>query len=312
MKKSIFSNKITVVALAMIVSLLWGTLFPMIKIGYSAFGIDTSNVASIILFAGLRFFISGIILVLIISAPKKRISLPHKNSLWAIGVVSMLTVILHYALTYTGLSLIESSKSSILKQIGFLVLPCFIFLFRKEDRFSVRKVAAAVLGFIATLVLSIDGLSFSFGLGEALIVAASFSVTIGQVTAKNFYDRFSPAFIVAWAQLFGGAVMLLIGALLGGGVEQLDAKSIAVLAYICAASISANLIWNTLIKYNDMSYLAVLKSADPLFAVVLSGLLLHENIWKWNYLLALIIITAAVLTVNFKKKAKNSIDQVKQ
>ena len=40
MKSNIFSNKIMTVLLAAIVSILWGTLFPMIKIGYRVFAID--------------------------------------------------------------------------------------------------------------------------------------------------------------------------------------------------------------------------------------------------------------------------------
>ncbi len=303
MKKGIFSNKVSVILLALLVSMLWGTLFPMIKIGYSAFGIDTSNVASIILFAGLRFFISGIILLFIIGIPKKSFPFPEKKSFKAIFIVSMFTVVLHYILTYTGLSIIESSKSSVLKQIGFLVLPCLVFLFRKDDRFSIRKVIAAILGFMATIVISIDGFAFAFGLGEFLIIAASFSSAIGQVSAKHFYDKFSPSYIVAWGQLFGGAVMLGLGLVLGGRFGKIDITSIAVLAYICAASIISNLVWNTLIKYNDMSNLAILKSADPLFASIFSSILLHENIFKINYLLALIIISVAIAlsNVNIKK-----------
>ena len=63
MKSNIFSNKVTAVLLAVIVSILWGTLFPMIKIGYKVFEIDNTEVASILLFAGVRFLISGLILV---------------------------------------------------------------------------------------------------------------------------------------------------------------------------------------------------------------------------------------------------------
>ena len=39
--------------------LLWGSAFPCIKIGYGLFGIASTDVASIIAFAGARFLISG-------------------------------------------------------------------------------------------------------------------------------------------------------------------------------------------------------------------------------------------------------------
>ena len=146
MKSNIFSNKITVVLLAAVVSVLWGTLFPMIKIGYKVFEIDNTQVASIMLFAGVRFLISGIILVSMQSVKKKKLELPKGNKLTSVLVVSMLTVVVHYALTYTGLSLADSSKSSVLKQIAFLIVPCIAFLFRKDDKFSFYKVFAAILG----------------------------------------------------------------------------------------------------------------------------------------------------------------------
>lgn len=95
MKRSIFSNKATAIALAVLVSILWGTLFPTIKIGYKAFGIDSTQVASILLFAGLRFLISGILLIAADSAKKKRIDLPDRKQLGSVALISLLTVILH-------------------------------------------------------------------------------------------------------------------------------------------------------------------------------------------------------------------------
>ena len=304
MKSKLFTNKISVVLLALTVSLLWGTLFPIIKIGYVAFAIDTSNVGSVITFAGLRFFVSGILLVVALGIKEKRFPSTQKGSVKAIVAVSMLTVVMHYAFTYTALSYIDSSKSSVLKQIGFLILPCLIFLVRKDDRFSPRKAIAAILGFIAVVVINLDGMSLVFGVGEILIIAASFTSAIGQVVSKYCYDVYSPASIVAWGQLFGGAVMLGAGLILGGSFGKFDLESILVLAYIIAASIAANLIWNTLIKYNDMSSLAVLKSADPLFASAFSGLLLSENIFKLPYLAALLLVVCAIALANAKISKK--------
>ena len=305
MRIKLFTNKISVVCLALTVSLLWGTLFPMIKIGYGAFAIDTARVSSIILFAGLRFFVSGIFLVTALCVREKRVSLPQKGSARAIVIISTLTVVLHYILTYTALSYIDSSKSSVLKQIGFLILPCIIFLFRKDDRFSWRKAIAAVLGFIAVIVINIDGISLVFGIGEILIISASFTSALGQVASKHYYDRFSPTPIVAWGQLLGGAAMLGAGLIGGGGFGKFDLASFAVLAYVCTASIVANLLWNTLIKYNDISSLAVLKSADPLFASAFSALLLSENVFKLSYLAALLLVVCAIALANARRSRRS-------
>ena len=298
MKKSIFSNKFTAVLVAMVVSMLWGTLFPTIKIGYRVFGIDSTQVAAILLFAGVRFLISGVILVGADSVRRKGVCLPTRKQFGSIFAVSMLTVVLHYAFTYSGLSLAESSKSSVLKQIAFLVVPAIVCFFRKDDRFSMRKLFAAMLGFMAVLAVSMDGTSFRLGAGEILIILASFSSMFGNLVSKNVYDKEDPVYIVAYGQLFGGIVLVAVGLLFGGRIGHISWESIGVLAYICAASITANLLWNTLIKYNDMSRLAVLKSMDPLFASLFSALLLRENIWKITYLVAVALVICAVLVSN--------------
>jgi len=303
MKSNIFSNKIMTVLLAAIVSILWGTLFPMIKIGYRVFAIDNSQVASILLFAGVRFLISGIILVAMQSVKKKRPELPKGNKFTSVLIVSLLTVVVHYALTYTGLSLADSSKSSVLKQIAFLIVPCIAFLFRKDDKFSFYKVFAAILGFSSVIIINLEGMNFVFGIGEFLIILASFSSMFGQMASKNIYDKYKPTYIIAYSQLLGGVILVISGLIFGGSIGKISLQSIAVLGYICFASITANLLWNTLIKYNDMSKLAVLKSMDPLFASLFSALLLGENILKPTYLIATSLIILAIAVSNHKPKS---------
>ena len=51
-------NKGKSVFWALLVMLLWGSLFPMVKLGYSAYSIEST--ADILLFAGVRFTICGI------------------------------------------------------------------------------------------------------------------------------------------------------------------------------------------------------------------------------------------------------------
>ena len=58
-------RKITNTVLSLIVMLLWGSLFPVIKMGYIAFGINTDSVADILMFAALRFSFCGIVVCLI-------------------------------------------------------------------------------------------------------------------------------------------------------------------------------------------------------------------------------------------------------
>jgi len=87
-------------------------------------------------------------------------------------------------------------------------------------------------------------------------------------------------------------------------IKQIGFLFLSCFAYICFASVSAYLTWNILLKYNSLSKLAVIKFAEPLFAVILSGLILNENIFKITYLLALLLILTAILIENLKQKNK--------
>lgn len=302
MIQKIFKNKYSVIFLALLVSLLWGSLFSAIKIGYREFAIGSGDVWAILLFAGLRFFLSGLLLVGEETIREKRLRIPVANEFKMIFIVSMFTVILHYAFTYTALSLCDSSKSAVLKQVGFLFVPCIMFMIRNDEKFSIAKVVAGIMGFISVIVINLDGLNFIFGVGELLVILASLSNVIGQIVSKNVYDKYEPARTVAYSQLTGGIVLIVFGLILGGRITVWTLSSVAVLLYICAASIMANLLWNTLIKYNDMSKLSILKSADPIFASAFSAVLLGENIFRIEFMIAIALVFAAILISNIKFK----------
>ena len=45
---------------SLLVMALWGSLYPCVKIGYAAFGINANSVADILMFAAIRFALCGI------------------------------------------------------------------------------------------------------------------------------------------------------------------------------------------------------------------------------------------------------------
>ena len=298
------NNSIKTILLPLLVMALWGSLFPFIKIGYSAFQIDTTDIPSIMLFAGIRFLICGIILTVACSVKdKKPQPLNKTNLLWVIwGAV--ISIILHYGFTYIALSLGEGSKSAIIKQVGFLFLSCFAFIFDKTDGFSPRKLVAGILGFAGIIVTGIDGSGVVFGLGDALLILASACSAIGTVVSKRATQTIAPAKFVAYTQLIGGIFLAAVGLILGGKLTYVDGVAVAALTYICIASIAAYVLWNSLLKSSNMSMLSVIKFAEPLFACLFGALLLKENIFKWQYLVALILISVGIVISNKKAKEK--------
>ena len=54
-------SNIKTLFLSLLVMALWGSLFPMIKIGYNAFNISASSIPDILMFAGARFIVCGLV-----------------------------------------------------------------------------------------------------------------------------------------------------------------------------------------------------------------------------------------------------------
>ena len=54
-----FSNPAAAVAMAILCNILWGSALPFIKMGYRMFAIDSSDTATILCFAGVRFMMGA-------------------------------------------------------------------------------------------------------------------------------------------------------------------------------------------------------------------------------------------------------------
>ncbi len=308
MKHKIYSNKVLCVLLGAVVCLLWGSLYSSIKTGYEFFAVDSSDIPSIMLFAGFRFAVSGAIMVAGVSIADKKYVFPLKTRFSAAMVlaVALSTIVIHYSLQYIAISWItDSSKSSVLKQIGYLFISCFAFLFNKSDKFTVRKVIAGVLGFVGIIVVNMNGgFTLDFGWGEVCVIFASFFSVAGNIISKKAYERISPSYLVAHSQFIGGLILTVAGLVMGGRFGQINASGMMLISYIWLSSICSYLLWNQLIKYNDISKMATIKYLEPVFGVLIGGLVRHEDVLKLNYLLAFVVIILAILVsnVSFSKK----------
>lgn len=82
-----FSKNIVVVFGALICCMLWGSAFPCVKLGYELFAVDTSSYSSLILFAGTRFTLAGLLVLVFGSIAQRKILLPKRANIWRVGVV---------------------------------------------------------------------------------------------------------------------------------------------------------------------------------------------------------------------------------
>ena len=72
-----------------------------------------------------------------------------------IFVLGLFSIVLHYAFTYIGLSLTDSSKTALLKQLGVLLYICFAFLFVRDEKFNKLKIAGLVAAGVAMVAVAV-------------------------------------------------------------------------------------------------------------------------------------------------------------
>ena len=294
------NHKKTMLIKALFVMLLWGSLIPMVKLSYKAMNINTASPASILMFAGIRFAICGAVITAYSALKKERLCLHIFKSLLPVAMMGLFSVVLHYACTYIGLTITDSSKAAILKQTGALFYICFSFLFIKDETFEIRKLAGALVGFLGIVVIN-AGQGGAFSAGDALILCASICTVASNLFSKQAMKANSSTLATGVSQLFGGAVLMVAAALMGGEMPVFSLAALPLFGYICIASIVSYCMWFAIVKNDELSGLFIIKFSEPVFAAIFGALLLHEDILKWQYGAAFVLISLGILMSHLKK-----------
>ena len=289
-------SQLTIMLLALIPMALWGSLFPMVKIGYQVCRVNTGSTADIMMYAGTRFAVCGLVTCFITGARREKMAASPKKGILPILLSALFSVVLHYSFTYVGLSMSESSKASILKQLGALFYICFSFLFFKEEKINRNKLLGAFLGFSGILAINAGGSGGAITLGDGLLIAASVCSVVASVISKSALKYSPPLVVTGVSQLAGGAALMVISGAMGGRMPYLGWSALPAFAYICFASTVASLLWNVLVQKGVLlSRLFIIKFSEPVFSCVFSAVLLGENILKWQYLAAFTLISLGIV-----------------
>ena len=101
MKEQWMQKTVVVWFLAMICCLLWGSAFPCIKIGYKMFHIASADASSQLLFAGCRFFLAGVLVLLLGTSGNFKLK---KTEIPMAMTLAVFQTILQYVFFYMGLA----------------------------------------------------------------------------------------------------------------------------------------------------------------------------------------------------------------
>lgn len=306
--KALLTNKYIVCLLAIVCCLLWGSAFPSIKIGYRIFEVGSSDSMSQILFAGIRFFLAGILAIIFGSVLQRKVLFPKKSSWRMVCTLSIFQTILQYFFFYMGLAHASGVKSSIINGMSTFFAILLACLVRKQERLTSGKILGCVLGAIGVIIVSLAGGNIGSGFalnGEGFILIASVSYAISSVLIKEYSIHENPVTLSGYQFVIGGLVMMIVGFLAGGRLHMTSYLGVILIIYMALISSVAYSIWGILLKYNPVSAVTIYGFTNPIFGALLSVLLLGE--WKTitiRYLVALALVSFGIYIVNTARERR--------
>ena len=163
-KKDILQKNYVVALLAMVCCLLWGSAFPCIKTGYEMLAIESSDTASQILFAGVRFFLAGILTILIGSGLSRKILVPKKNSWGMVVKLCLAQTVIQYFFFYVGLAHTSGVKGSIIEASHVFFSILISALIFHYEKMGVLKTAGVLVGFAGVVLINLNGEGIDSGM----------------------------------------------------------------------------------------------------------------------------------------------------
>lgn len=308
MTNKFLKNKTSAVAVAIFCTLLWGTAFPFIKLGYSAFEIAENDIGAKLLFAGFRFTIAGIITFVIVMITGKKIPKLSKTDVLPVLSLGLVQTSAQYIFTYIGIGFTSGTNTSIITACASFFTVLFVPFFFKSDKLTLLKIVGCVLGFCGVLAINMGGgVSVDTLFGDVMILLSTISASAGNIVSKKVATGRNPFVVTAYQLIFGGLVLVIIGFVCGGKLNFANLQSISILLWLAFVSAIAFSLWTALLKYHPASKISIFNLLVPVFGTVLSGLMLGENVFRIETLISLLLISAGIATVNLSKsKAKNN------
>ncbi len=303
--KTIFMQKFAVVVLlATICDLLWGSAFPCIKLGYKFFSISSDDTASQIFFAGLRFTLAGLLVIIFMSFVKRRFLVPRSMKTFGrISLLSCFQTILQYILFYIGLAHTNGVKGSIIEASNVFIAIFVASLIFKQEKLTSKKLIGSLIGFIGVVIINLKGLTFDLNIGDMCVFMSTFAYAVSSVLLKRYSTEEDTVMMSGYQFLFGGIIMTLIGLLLGGKLTVFTTQGIVLLVYLAFISAMAYSLWAILLTYNPISKVAVMGFLNPVFGVILSAIILNEgDIINIRSIIALTLVCIGICIVYMKDK----------
>lgn len=257
------------------------------------------------LFAGIRFFISGLIILTVARVTHRSFELKETAKANILGsclfllAFTLLNTTLHYACFYIGLSHSQGSRAAILNSLSVFVtvlLACMLF---KSDKLTLRKLIGCAVGFTGILALNMSGGesgTFTW-LGDGMIILNALCGACAGLMTRGVGKRVDVFVGTGYSLGFGGALLVIPGLLMGGTLPRVTLLGLFYLLMLIGISTIGFTLYNKLLTCNPVGKIAIWNSLIPVVGAATSCLCLHES-FVWNYAVAATLTTGGIYIIN--------------
>lgn len=283
----------------LVVCVFWGSTYLAIKVGVTEL--------PPFLFGGLRFLVAGLILLVVARALGD--PLPRKTDWRTLAIVGLLLLAGGNAFVVWSEQYVGSGIASIFVVTVAMWTALFDAIIPGgSSELSWRVIAGLLLGFLGTLLLVGASPAEIFAAdkrGPLALTLASASWSLGTVYAKRHPTQASPYMGAAFQMIVGGATVALVGTVLGEWASwHLSSRGIGAIAYLVIfGSILGYSAYSYALRHASATVVGTYAYVNPVIAVLLGWLLLHEPVGPRTFI-AMGMILVAVVWIQFSLKQR--------
>lgn len=303
--KQFFTHPLGIVISATGSTFLWGSAFPFIKLSYDSLDILPDEIGEQMIFAGYRFFLAGLMIFLFFTLLKKQMMF-QKRTFLPVLKIGLFQTFFQYVLFYIGLSYSTGIQGSIIAgTTSFFQILLAHFMY-KNDRMNAIKTMGLLLGFTGVIFANLPKGEFviQFGWGELLLMLAMLSGAFGNILARNGSKEMEVGYLTAYQMLFGSLGLLAVGMFSADLFPfKFSAEATWMLIYLAFLSAAGFILWNNVMKYNQVGIVSLYMFLVPVFGVILSSFLLGEEVY-FLVIIGLMLVVTGIVIVNRPKQVK--------
>jgi drug/metabolite transporter (DMT)-like permease len=287
------SSRLAYIAFA-VVCIVWGTTYLAIRVA-----VETIPP---FLLTGIRFVAAGVVL-LALARFRGDVFPQSKRLLGELAIVGFLLVCFGNLSVVWAEQWVPSGPAALLVAMAPFWMALLEQFRQHGERMTMRRAAGMLLGFIGVAMLVTPGgagtyFNTQFVLGALAIQAGCIAWQYGTLRSKYNLGGVAPLVSSGVQMLVGGVLTGIVGLLIG---EQSrfhpNAKSVAALAYLIVfGAVLAYTAYIYAVRHLPTSLSSMYAYVNPLVAVILGWLILHEQL-TWMSIVAMCLILGGVVLV---------------